>query len=252
MIKKIFKTFIPDNTLLSNKIKKTLSVLKGIPPKKPIQDILDKYAAIKNDVIFLQVGSNEGFTADPINPYIIKYKWTGLLVEPIPYLFEKLKNNYASYDNKLFFENAAISDKDGEQTFYRLKISDDPNLPKWYDQIGSFKKEVVLKHRNRIPNFDALFIEDKVKTTSFDSLFKKHNLHSFDLIHIDTEGYDYEILKLLNLKDIDADVVLFEDKHLDTLSYKNAVRSLRRLNYKLYRHGGDTIAINKKILHKIA
>jgi FkbM family methyltransferase len=251
MIKKIVKAFIPDNTPLSNKIKKTLSRLRGIPPERPVQDILARYAKVKNDVTFLQVGANDGFKLDPINPYIIKYGWTGILVEPIPYLFEKLKQNYAKYSNKLFFENAAVSASDGEQNFYRLKPSDDPNIPYWYDQLGSFKKEVVLKHKPRIHNFDELFIEDKVKTISFKTLFKKHGIDKFDLIHIDTEGYDYEVLRLLDLKHINADVVLFEHKHLDEVSYKKAIEILQKLNYKLYRHSGDTIGVTRKTLQAI-
>ena len=81
-----------------------------------------------------------------------------------------------------------------------MKKSDAINLPVFYDQIGSFNKEVVLKHRNAIPGFDALFMEDKVNAITFKQLVEKYAITALDLIHIDTEGYDYEILKMIDFK----------------------------------------------------
>ncbi len=40
----------------------------------------------------------------------------------------------------------------------------------------------------------------------------KHNIHGFDILSIDTEGYDFEIIKLIDLKRFHPEVILFERK----------------------------------------
>ena len=57
---------------------------------------------------FIQIGANLGN-----NPYDIIWtlsrekKWSGLLVEPLPTVFEKLKENYSDVEN-LFPQEGAI------------------------------------------------------------------------------------------------------------------------------------------------
>src|SRR5207245_6466419 len=42
----------------------------------------------------VQIGSNDGVANDPINESLRARRWSGVLVEPIPYLFERLRANY--------------------------------------------------------------------------------------------------------------------------------------------------------------
>src|SRR5438128_2009992 len=100
-------------------------------------DIIDLYVSSTKEVKFIQVGSNNGKTGDPIYKYIKRGGWHGILIEPVPYLFEELKSNYKDVQG-LFFENNAIGLAEGESTFYRLKKNDSFDLPEWYDQLGSF------------------------------------------------------------------------------------------------------------------
>ena len=44
---------------------------------------------IKPLLSFVQIGSCDGITDDPINKYINSYSWNGILIEPIPYLFAR-------------------------------------------------------------------------------------------------------------------------------------------------------------------
>ena len=49
------------------------------------------------DFFFIQIGANDGLTGDTLNQYIKKFKWTGILVEPVAYVFEMMKiNGYTS------------------------------------------------------------------------------------------------------------------------------------------------------------
>ena len=65
---------------------------------------------------FVQIGACDGVFVDPIHRFIIKHRWRGVLVEPVPYLFNLLMQNYEGYN--LIFENVAISDKEEIKPLY--------------------------------------------------------------------------------------------------------------------------------------
>jgi FkbM family methyltransferase len=246
------KKIIPKNSFLYSIISKIYNYKTNnsswLPEKKAVGEILKKYADNKKDVRFIQIGSNDGMSGDPIFEYIVKNNWTGVLVEPVPYLYEKLKLNYHAHQKVLFFENSAIANVDGTAKFYRLKQSTDPNMPKWYDQLGSFNKEIVIRHKDELSDFDELFIEEDIPTTSFDSLLKKYNFYNVDLIHIDTEGYDFEIIKLFNFNLIKPEVILYEHKHLHPKDHKHSIELLKKHGYTLFVDMRDTIALKTALM----
>lgn len=192
-----------------------------------------KLKLLKGEFFFAQVGANDGKSGDPFF-YLVKYlKWRGIMFEPVPYVFKKLKANYQ--DNKnILLENSALTTNDGNLLFYYLKKSNNPNLPEWYDQIGSFNLDVLKKHQESIPDFDNLLTHSEVQTTDFNKIIKKYKLKNIDLIFIDTEGYDYEIIKMIPFDKITPSVILFEHKHLSQKDIKTALKQLTSLGYKHY------------------
>src|SRR6266404_4447929 len=70
---------------------------------------------------FIQVGANDGKFGDPLRKHILGRKWTGILVEPQPEAFEALKVNYAGLEDRLEFENVAITSLSSTVTMYRAK-----------------------------------------------------------------------------------------------------------------------------------
>lgn len=258
-LKILIKKFIPNNSLLFRFISKIYYYKVWKPMTKNISKILENYANLKKDVIFLQIGSNNGKNGDPIYRHVINGNWKGVLVEPVKYLYDELIKNYKYCQGRLIFENVAISHENGEESFYRLKKCENPDLPIWYDQLGSFKKDVILKHKRDIPNLEELLIEEKVHTINFHSLVDKHSLHGINLLHIDTEGFDFEIIKMMNFDILKPDILLFEHKHLPILDYQTCINLLKKKKYKLFSHEGNTIAIyrnflkrNRKILYTSA
>ncbi len=98
---------------------------------------------------FVELGSNDGEKLDHLHETILNSEWRGLMVEPVPYVFERLRRNYGRL-GRVALENAAIADRDGTMPFYHLAPVADPTqegLPEWYDAIGSFSRELVLSHR---------------------------------------------------------------------------------------------------------
>jgi FkbM family methyltransferase len=198
-------------------------------------------ALMDEDFFFIQIGSNDGKRGDPIYEYVIKYKWRGILIEPVPYLYEKLKNTYAGQEG-LDFENIAIADKDGYKTFYRVEEYYEPGNPLWYDQLGSFRKEVLLKHRNLVPNLEKHLISEQIPCLSFNSLLQERGVTKINLLHIDTEGYDYEIIKTIPFGLIKPYIILYEHKHLSREDKQACVSLLTDEGYRTLELHSDTVA----------
>ena len=77
------------------------------------KDDLDKiFRRLGRDTFFVHVGANDGLIDDPIQAYVKELGWSGLLIEPMPDIFEQLKTNYSNCKG-LSFENLAVTDYDG-------------------------------------------------------------------------------------------------------------------------------------------
>lgn len=250
-MKNLIKKLVPANSKIY-KLMVNMYHYRFWHPREWPNDVLVDYANYKTNVNFIQVGSNNGITADPITRFISNKNWTGLLVEPVPYLFDELKKNYKDFKHHLKFENSAIADVSGVLNFYRLKKSDNPDLPYWYDQLGSFNKEVVLKHRDSVPGFDELFMQDRVNAITFIDLLKKHAIEKVDFIQIDTEGYDFEILKLIPFSTLNIEFIMFENRHLSEGDYKKAISLLESNGFIVGSYYKDTIAVSPEVLPNVS
>ena len=49
----------------------------------------------KPDLFFLQICGMDGKRFDPIYAFVKHYRWKGIILEPLPDLFEALAANYA-------------------------------------------------------------------------------------------------------------------------------------------------------------
>src|SRR5579862_2865434 len=45
--------------------------------------------------MFVKIGANDGITGDPCSDILLAHtNWRGLLIEPVPYCFERLQKNF--------------------------------------------------------------------------------------------------------------------------------------------------------------
>ncbi len=209
---------------------------------------IDRY--VKNSPCdIVQIGSNDGMTGDPIYGLIMsKTKWKAVLVEPVPYLFEKLKKNYPS-DPRIRFENAAIN-HGTKQTFYfvNIKGEDKPkNLPNWHDQLGSFDRKNIVKHLDG--TLEPFIEEMEVNGLTLEDLFRKNGVENLKLLNMDTEGYDWKILAQLDLKKHQPAVLFFEHKHLSETELAEAKQFLEP-DFHVFKFDSDFLCLRKEILKK--
>lgn len=220
-------------------------------PRKKID--LDKLLADYNNdnFFFIQVGANDGLTGDNLRAFIEKYNWQGILVEPVPYVFERLKVNYSGF-SKLSFENSAISSETGFSKFYSMaeRDLDNSNLFENYqdykiDQLSSFDKETLMKHSYMHPSFVKLIHEIDIPTLSMSDLLSKYKVKKIDLLQVDTEGYDFEILNTFDFKKISPTIIIYEHQHMKLIDYKTLVKKFRKNGYKSFKCNWDTVSIKE-------
>lgn len=226
------------------------------PEEIQFRDYLLFYAQLKRrlgqGVFCFQVGANDGRVNDPVHRYFRDYGWHGLLVEPLVDVFENaLKPTYA--DNpRIILENVALAPTEGELPFYRVAISS----ARWATGLSGFRRDSIESHiangyiesraeRDGIamPADPNDIIETiQVRTTTVSQLLAAHDIRHFDVLCIDTEGYDFEILKLVDFDRFHPEVILFESKNLSDGDYAQAKELLAGRGYLLYWNRGDTLA----------
>lgn len=208
-----------------------------------LRRVLTEFGRANPRASFIQIGSNDGVRLDPLHEQILAWQWAGVLVEPIPYVFERLRRNYAGVD-RVLLENVAIADHDGYETLYYLPESRDTELPAWYDSLGSFRKDVILRHRAEIPDIDERLAALQVPCLTFESLCQRAGLDQVDLIHTDVEGYDYELLQLIDLSRFRPRLLVYEHYHLEPDTYRASVSYVTSHGYEVIAAGMDTICLD--------
>ncbi|WP_209332804.1 FkbM family methyltransferase [Lunatimonas salinarum] len=191
----------------------------------------------------VQIGANDGKTKDLLYTSILRNdKWKVLFVEPVPYLFEKLKTHYPD-SPRFFFENAAINNGTRQDFYWVDKKAKYilGNLPEWYDQLGSFDKSHISKHLNGI--LDPFIVSKSIQGITLETLFQKHGIRQIDLLRIDCEGHDWKILSQLNLSKFKPSLILLEIKHLNREEL-NATRLFLINNYRVYQFEGDFVCFS--------
>ena len=219
--------------LTKNYIKNKNYLLKfsSLNLEKIISNLVEK--KIINSLI--QIGANDGISHDHLHKIIKKFKLESLLLEPIKKYFLDLQNNYSSYDN-IRFENSALSTNNEILFLYKV----DPEYFKKYGTvscgISSFYKEHLLKHGIKKKHI----IQEKVNQISFDELLKKYSISRFDLLLIDTEGYDCRIVNefFLKVKKI-RPIIIFEWSHIRYNELESTLDEIIKNNYSFFPLGDD-------------
>jgi len=187
-------------------------------------------------MFFIQVGSHTGQTNNDHVKKWIQRNWSGILIEPVKYLFEKLKSFNTGNDN-LIFENVAIDVKSGKRTLYRIDENRLTGLPGYADQLGTFLPDTMRKWP-----FANRAIEEEVECMTFVQLIEKHNVKKVDLLAIDVEGMDYIILRTFPFHRIKPQKLIYEIRHLPPEDKQESISFIQE-------HGYTDITEDKDDIH---
>jgi len=191
--------------------------------------------AEQSDIFFLQIGAHNGLDKDPIAPLVRKHHWRGLLVEPQKQVFAKLLENYAG-EKQLLFENSAIAEKDGTFTLYAFEGVTDENPASM--ATSSRRHYLTLNSEGRRGKVTAI----EVPALSLNSLLAKHRVDRVDILQIDTEGYDYNIIRMIDFTRIKPKIIHFESNYLNRSQKTECLRLLDEQGYAFLTLGIDSIA----------
>lgn len=196
-------------------------------------------------VTFVQVGANDGVRFDDLFQKVTAGGWKGVVIEPIPEIFERLVANYR-LNNKVIPLNIAIHpSKDSECVFFVNPESLD-KYPDYAYGLGTMLKLHLLKHG--VSESDIAQV--RVPCQRLERVIVEHGLESLDVLQVDTEGFDYEVLRTLNFEQCRPRVIKFEWMNLTISDKEKARYLLEKAGYRLLieRSGSDCVAIHKSSL----
>jgi len=168
-----------------------------------------------------------------------------LLVEPVPHNISAINENLKEFKN-IHLEPVAVSSVRETKDFFFVKSTSINKLKKhWASGIGSFNKNHLLNHRTK----RFLIEEDDIdkipiKTVKFEDLIDKYSITEIDKILIDIEGYEYEILRDMDLKKVRINSILFEYKHFD--GYQKTGEKLEEILKKFEENNYKTSKVDEE------
>ena len=181
---------------------------------------------------FVDIGANDGITYS--NSYYFEKKgWSGVCVEPIPCIFEKLKNN-----RKCVLFNGVISSN-------RKEYVDFLHVKGYAEMLSGIINNYENKHMDRVDkeirDYGGKKQFIKVKNYHFDDVVKIKNI---DYLTIDVEGSELDIIKMIDFNKYYIKVITVESPYEN----KEIQRHLEKNNFDLVKRiGSDDLYINKKI-----
>ena len=251
-IGRVLHRTVPRDTALWRLLRRVRGRLPRTPPKQQIGQLLDAFGQDWPRAVVIQIGANDGAQHDPLRIRILRHQWQGYLLEPVPYVFARLENYYADID-RIQPVNIAIADCDGHKDFHHLRQADpDEQLPRWYDGIGSFQRDVLLSHRDRIPDIERRLITTPVPCLRFDSFCERFGITAVNLIQMDTEGYDYEVIKLIDLARWQPLLLMYEHRHLSAEDRAACLAHMQAAGYETMQEGLDTLCLHARAAAKEA
>lgn len=204
-----------------------------------------KKALVNRPAYVLNIGANDGRAVDPF--YALNQaneQWTVILVEPVPYVYAKLRKNFA-HSARFITENAAINDGSRQTFYYVDEAARDylPDLPHWYDKLGSFDRSVIVGHLNGA--LEPHIMETEVEGLTLRQLLAKHSVDAIYALQVDTEGYDWKIIRQLDFTTQAPEVILFEHKHLAAEELLEAKEQLQP-HYHLFEIDSDWLCLERQ------
>jgi FkbM family methyltransferase len=215
----------------------------------PVFDLALQYLLTTrgSELTFIEVGANDGEFNDPLREYIVKFQWRGVLIEPQPDVFERLKLNYAGQSDRLSFENVAISTDTAPIALYRLPDSCPLSRQKFAAAVASSNQGRTAR---LLPVKPHQLEKVVVPTAQLDDIIVKHHLAGLHILQIDTEGLDWEVLQTLDLTKNRPLLIRYEHGHLSAQVIGAMTQHLNAHGY-LVNFGGleaDSVALRRDFI----
>lgn len=145
------------------------------------------YLDLTKPGFFIEAGANDGIKQS--NTFLLekKFNWSGILVEP----------SYIAYQN-------CVKNREKSKVYNSCLVSEDYNFNFVQgDFDGNLMSSVSGKRLNRANN-------GVVSATTLQKLLDINNVEKIDFFSLDTEGYEYEVLKGIDFSKTVIEKILIE------------------------------------------
>lgn len=178
--------------------------------------VLEFYKEKKNGY-FVEVGASNGIILS--NTYLLetKYDWKGICVEPTPSIYKQLVINRP---NSHCCDDAAYSVSNATVTFDIAHCSN----------LLSGISDLIDRHKSRI---DASKTSISVNTITLNDLLDKYEAPKFiEYLSLDTEGSEYEILRVFDFSKYTFGLIDIEHNYIEPR--RTQIRELLTSNGYVY------------------
>lgn len=203
----------------------------------------------------VQIGAMDGINYDNTRGFFDMYKWNTILVEPIPEIFQELKENLKDREN-LLYENSAISPKEGKLKMLTVPLSaiEENNLHPGYKGMSAaypLKNGFGSDYQRDIDVKSKYGIDIEVDCITFDTLVSKHNFNDVNILVCDAEGYDWEIFKSIDLNKYNLQFIRLEYFNLTEEEKTQLKTKFDNAGYTYFIDGQDIDAVKKELFEKL-
>lgn len=209
----------------------------------PMCRAIDILSAGERKPFFVQIGANNGTDFDNFYESVTANRLDGIVIEPVANYHEALCHAYARYPGVTPLR-AAIHPSAATMAMYR--VDPDKAVWLWHHAIASFDRAHLIRHD--IPD-DAIVTEQVPCLSMADLLKRIPDGRTIDILTTDTEGFDAEILRMIDFTAIHPMILRFEDKHMNAVDRAHFRQLLEKQGYAMRHLAGDTIAIDRALAY---
>ena len=204
------------------------------------QDNQDKYLetnifkGYKNG-FYVDVGAHDGISLNNTLYFEKNNNWSGINIEPIKKVFDKLVINRPNNINL----NFAVCNNEGETDFLCNTG--------YTEMLSGIKDNFDARHLHRLQleniQYSSTTEVIKVKTKKLETILHENNISHINYLSIDVEGAEFEVIKSINFDKVFIDVIGFENNYNDVSV--PIVEYLQNKGFLIIHKSMDIFMINK-------
>ena len=164
------------------------------------------YFPDKKNGVFIDIGAYDGIKLSNTYFFEKELQWTGVCIEPIPSVFEKLAQN-----RTCVCIQGCIGSKKGTRDFLHIKG--------YSEMLSGLIHNYSKEHKKRIGDELTTSRNTKellrVKCYLLNEILTERNIEHIDFLSVDTEGGEYDIIKSIDFDRVSIDVIAVEDNYDD-------------------------------------
>jgi hypothetical protein len=209
------------------------------PPQSVFESVLLQRFPDLDSLCFIQVGANDGKRFDPLHPFVRRYRWRGVLVEPVPQNFRALEETYKGCPGLVLLQAVADASR-GFRTMYFVR--EGTMGPDWIRGLATLNLPRLLETLRSIGMDERVVTSEELPALAWADIWQQLAGDRCDLLVLDTEGHDLVLLRAAGLAVHRPSIVHFEHQHFSQAERLQVYGELMDLGYEIATDENDTTA----------